>query len=98
MGGAGSFGPGVGTHPKQQNPSRIQAQWVAIWSAEFGAPFELPKRKGNLGILVILRPAKLKLGPETGRNGPRVGIRNSRTYQQDAGPIGGHFAEPVWAP
>ena len=46
MGEAGSFnGVGLiirkrhvtarrGQRPKQQNPSRIQAQWVAIWSAE----------------------------------------------------------------
>ena len=39
----------VGTHPKQQNPSRIQAQRVATWSAEpvpFST-FEPAKSKGG---------------------------------------------------
>ena len=41
--------PLVGTHPKQQNPSRIQAQRVATWSAEpvpFST-FEPAKSKGG---------------------------------------------------
>ena len=40
----------VGTHPKRQNPSRIQAQRVATWSAEpvpFST-FEPAKSKGGL--------------------------------------------------
>ena len=53
-----------------------------------GAP---SNSKGNLGILVILRPAKLKLGPAWASE-------TAEPHQQDAGPIGGHFAEPVWAP
>ena len=39
----------VGTHPKQQHPSRIQAQRVATWSAEpvpFST-FEPAKNKGG---------------------------------------------------
>ena len=59
----------VSTHPKQGNPSKIQAHWVATWSAEpllFGT-FEPLKSKGGRVKQGALASSRHWLGE---RNGP----------------------------
>ena len=73
------------THAKQHSPSRIQAQWVAVWSAE-------PMRLGTF------EPAEnLESGEVLALGNPC----ETAEPQQDSGPMGGRLvcrADVVWAP
>ena len=86
LAGIGWLTSPVSTHPKQQSPSRIQAQRVATWSAEpvpFST-FEPAKSKGGwVGLEALAGIGWVDVAGEH--------ASETAEPQQDSGPTGCHL-------